>query len=351
MATTVVGLYDTETTAKKAAKALKDAGFGDDRLYVEARGAHESGFTRDGDLFGTLTEVGVPRDDAEFYAEGVRRGGSLLILEVDESKANKAAEVMNLHEPVVREEREAYWREEGYTGYDADADYYTDEEVSRERDHYTESLKDEDYRERLREARETLRVGKREVESGAVHIHKRVETRPVEETVHLREEEVDVERRATSGGKVTDDLFEEKTIELTERREEAVVEKDVEVTGEVVATKTARDRTETIRETLREVHIDVDRTADTDAYRGARTDFRTHYDKTYADADDAYEVYEPAYRYGYAHGEHETYQDYDYADVETHLRTDYEKRHGEGTFERVKDAIRHGYTSARSAVS
>lgn len=338
MAMTVVGLYDDETTARKAATSLRDNGFKDAWIHIEAHGADETTSRRDGNLVGTLTSVGVPNDEAQFYAEGVRRGGSLLILEAPEDRADRAAELMNVHKPITRREREADWRERGG---------YTSDEAERERTRSRTGMGGRE--ERIQEGKEELHVGKREVESGGVRLHKRVKERPVEETVNLREEEVDVERRRASRTTPSDgDMFEEKTIEMRERREEPVVEKETKVTGEVVARKQSREHAETIRDTVRETEVDVERIGQREDYLENRDTFREHYDTTFGSRKGSYRDYEPAYQFGYAYGSHDRFSDYDYRDVEPELRRGYEERYGNGTFESVKDAIRHGYTRAQS---
>lgn len=352
METTIVGLYDDKTAARKALGALNNAGFDEDRIHVEMHGADSDWSSRSSNLLSTLTSVGVPRDEAEFYAEGVRRGGSLIILRARAERADRAAELMNAHEPVTRETREAEWREQGYTGYDGSATAFTAEEADAERARYRERRAEAGaHTERLTEAKEELHVGKREVRSGGVRVHKRVQERAVEEQVTLREEEVRVEERdATHATTDRDGLFEEKTIEMTERREEPVVEKKTKVTGEVVVEKDAHQRTETIRDTVRETKVDVERLGASEGYRACRDRFQKHFQTTFGTDHGAYDDFEPAYRHGYAYGADERYSDVTYDRAEPNLRRDYEERHGEGTFERVKQAIRHAYEHARSTL-
>lgn len=343
MAKTIVGLYDTETDARRAVDELRNNGFDEDRIHIEAHGAGESRFTRhrEGDLLDALHEAGVPQEDAEFYAEGVRRGGSLLIAEAVDDRADRAARLMNVHGPVRRAKREAAWREHGYTGYDPQAGSYTTEEAEAERARYRTAPEEEE-EVHLTEAREEMRVGKREVESGGARIHKRVKERPVEETVTLREEEVDVERRSTS--ETTTDperAFEEETIEMTETKEEPVVEKETYVEGEVVARKKSRQRSETVRETVRETEIEVEEAGE--GFEEHAEDFRRHFETNYAETGADYESYEPAYQFGYAYGSHEDYVGHNFKRAESQLRRDYERRHGKGTFDRVKGAVRHGF--------
>jgi uncharacterized protein (TIGR02271 family) len=111
-------------------------------------------------------------------------------------------------------------------------------------------------------AEEELHVGKREVNRGRVRLHSRVIERPVQEQVTLREERVDVERRPVSGttqaGALGGDPFQERTIEVEERGEEAVVSKEARVVEEVVVRKEADQRTETISDTVRKTEVDVE---------------------------------------------------------------------------------------------
>jgi hypothetical protein len=47
-----------------------------------------------GGLVGSLTGAGVPERDAQFYAEGVRRGGTLVTARVDDARASTAREIL-----------------------------------------------------------------------------------------------------------------------------------------------------------------------------------------------------------------------------------------------------------------
>ncbi|MGF9762214.1 YsnF/AvaK domain-containing protein, partial [Microvirga sp. 0TCS3.31] len=111
-------------------------------------------------------------------------------------------------------------------------------------------------------AEEELHVGKRDVSHGRVRIRSYVVERPVSEQVSLREEHVEVERRPVSGtaqaGAIAGDPFQERTIEVEERSEEAVVSKEARVVEEVVVRKQAEQRTETISDTVRKTEVDVE---------------------------------------------------------------------------------------------
>jgi hypothetical protein len=82
-----------------------------------------------GGLIGGLTSAGVPKEHAEFYAEGVRRGGTLVTVAADESKAQQAYDIMTSHGAVDIDERGTSYRKEGWTGYDAKAQPYTSQQI------------------------------------------------------------------------------------------------------------------------------------------------------------------------------------------------------------------------------
>ena len=105
---------------------------------------------------------------------------------------------------------------------------------------------------------EELEIGKRVVERGGVRVHSHVEEMPVEEVVRLREEHIEVERRAVDRPATASDAFKEVTIEMTETAEQPVVSKQARVVEEVVVGKTAEVREETIEDTVRRQDVEVE---------------------------------------------------------------------------------------------
>ncbi|HYZ24889.1 MAG TPA: YsnF/AvaK domain-containing protein [Rhodopila sp.] len=118
--------------------------------------------------------------------------------------------------------------------------------------------------ERIPLAEETLRVGKRVAQQGRVRVRTYVVETPVTETVHLRDERVEVERRSVdrplSGDEA--DPFREREIEATETREEPVIAKDARVREELVLHKSTEERDETVRDTVRRTEVKEERGED-----------------------------------------------------------------------------------------
>ena len=89
-----------------------------------------------GGLIGALTHSGVPQEHASYYAESVRRGGALVTLRADNSRAERAAEILREHSAIDLDERVMRWRDSGWRGWDGSAKPFTPEEAERERRTY-----------------------------------------------------------------------------------------------------------------------------------------------------------------------------------------------------------------------
>ena len=89
-----------------------------------------------GGLVGSLTGAGVPEHDANFYAEGVRRGGTLVTARIDDARASTAREILERHGLVDPTLRGAAYRKSGWTSFDPNAPAYTADQVAAERHRY-----------------------------------------------------------------------------------------------------------------------------------------------------------------------------------------------------------------------
>ncbi|MEZ4430982.1 MAG: hypothetical protein R3F65_01120 [bacterium] len=82
-----------------------------------------------GGIIGALVGLGIPEKEAGYYAEGVRRGGVLLVVRTDEDKADGIADVLEDCDPLDLEEAARGWESEGWKGYDPKAEPYSDEKI------------------------------------------------------------------------------------------------------------------------------------------------------------------------------------------------------------------------------
>jgi len=88
-----------------------------------------------GGLIGALVESGTSKENAQLYAEAVRRGGAIVTARVSDDDEAQYTAIMD-HRAFSVTERGKIWRDEGWTGYDPDAPVYTAEQVRREREIY-----------------------------------------------------------------------------------------------------------------------------------------------------------------------------------------------------------------------
>jgi hypothetical protein len=90
-----------------------------------------------GGLLGALVDMGIPEEEAQYYAEGVRRGGALVTARVDDMLESQVRDVMRRHHAVDVERRAEDWRQRGWTGYNPRSEPYTAQQVADERKAYT----------------------------------------------------------------------------------------------------------------------------------------------------------------------------------------------------------------------
>jgi hypothetical protein len=69
-----------------------------------------------GGLVGALTDAGIERGDADAYAEGVRRGGTLVTVRADESQLARATQILDVDGALDLDERRTAWGRDGWTG-------------------------------------------------------------------------------------------------------------------------------------------------------------------------------------------------------------------------------------------
>ncbi len=86
-----------------------------------------------GGIIGALTQTGVSEDEAHVYAEGVRRGGTLVTARVPDADRGRYEGILSRSAIRVRERADAY-RAGGWTRYDPAAAPYTAEEIRAERE-------------------------------------------------------------------------------------------------------------------------------------------------------------------------------------------------------------------------
>lgn len=296
-----------------------------------------------GGIVAGLIDFGVPESDAQYYAEGIRRGGALVSLELldNDNRTGRAQEILNGFNPVNIDERATYYQQSGWTGFDENATPYNENQINE----FRSSVRDvpTGQQAKLDVVEEELHVGKREVEDGRVRVASRVTERPVEEDITLREERVVVERHPVDRPASSADLtnMQDATIELTERHEEPIINKSARVVEEVVVGTEASEYTETIRDTVRRKDVEVEGAENGRSYADYQSRWRSSFDTNYA-YDGTWEEYDPAYRFGYDLAMNPSYSSYDWDRLEMDARTQWEANRP-NTWDRFKAAVREAW--------
>ncbi|TCZ74962.1 YsnF/AvaK domain-containing protein [Flaviaesturariibacter aridisoli] len=262
MAQTVVGFFDQSSEAQTAIRELMARGIARDRIDL-SRGSGtgttvssertEATTDRDGRNTNAITDFfnslfgNSNKEEASRYSRVAERSNTIVTVHAaSREEAESAAQILDRCGAIDVDERAKQYgfsntRSEGAGDRQA---------VSAERG------------TTIPRVEEHLEVGKREVERGGVQVRSRIVEKPVEEHIRLREEHVRVERtpvdRPLAGNE--GEAFRERNIELTERSEVPVVNKEARVVEEVRVRKEVTERDETIRDTVRRTDIDVDKT-------------------------------------------------------------------------------------------
>lgn len=329
---TVVGLFLDKNEARRTIDDLKQIGVkeGDVSLLSNegANGpmaAYLDAKTLAKDprgILNALVRMGLSESEAQRYVDGIRQGGTLETVSVEDARANEALEIMRSHALGT-----------GPAGTRAQRDIPRGERAPLKGTERAEEV--------IPVIVEELSVGKREVDAGGIRATSTVQSTPVEEVVTLRSENIDVERRKvdrpiTPGDS---DVFRDREIEVTATSEEPVVEKTARVVEEVVITKGVDTRTETVKDTVRRTDVDVERIP----YDASQ--YRAHYMSEYGKTGAKFDDYEPAYRYGHEMRASMEDEGSEWSDIEPDARSDWERGHP-NTWERFKGAIRHAWERA-----
>ncbi len=256
---TIVAVYDTPAHADAAVRDLLAA-----RVPAEAishyagsttasrpaavRPAQENGFWSR--LFG-----GEPDHDPSVYDRSVESGSTVVTVRPPAELAEAVSAILERHGPVDLDERAS-----GYgLGQSAPSGAASDIVSG-----HTERTANDTTSLQL--AEERLDVGKRLVNRGTTSVRRFVTEVPVEQQVALHDETVRVERVPVADGRsIPDAAFTDKTIEMTETAEEAVIGKTAHVYEEIGLRKQAAERVETVRDTVRREDVEVTQVSDTTA--------------------------------------------------------------------------------------
>lgn len=315
---TITAFFDSRAEADRAVERIRAEGVSSaDVRIIDGNDTAASGYDRTAPaaeskgFWASLGDLFIPDEDRYTYAEGLSRGGYLVTVTTADTNHERILDILDDEGTVDMDARESSWRSEGWSGYQSGADGYSDTTSTRVADASlgdgnigaagyssatvasSSTAETTDYAaggstagyaarsDRTLDAgraldadkdgtievmEERLRVGKRDVSHGRVRVRSYVVEEPIHEEIGLRSERVEIERRPVDRAVSSADLaFQDRTLELEETAEEAVVSKEARVKEEINLNRKAEERTETISDSVRrtEVEIEDERTAGT----------------------------------------------------------------------------------------
>jgi uncharacterized protein (TIGR02271 family) len=262
---TVVAVFDTETHADAAVKALKAGGFANadisiidaDRLTAGKTAIAEG--VRKAGLWHRLFGEDVHKHEAAVYGQTLERGGVVVSARVLDSEVAHAIAILDLHRPVDVHDR-AVTSGIAPAAHVAAVEQKLDAVPLAAAQKVAVSPKlAAVHDEVLRLAEEQLQVGKRMVETGRTRVRRFVTERDVSADVTLHEEHAQVLRRAVTEPKSVGEIdWADQEIEAVETAEHALVNKTARVVEEVSLKKIGADHTETVHDKIRRQEVDIE---------------------------------------------------------------------------------------------
>jgi long-subunit acyl-CoA synthetase (AMP-forming) len=134
---TISRLFDDYADAQKAVINLREAGVAEDDISIIANNA-DKWYAPDyaagaaGGVIGMLAEAGVAVNDAEVYAESIRRGGSLVSAKVEAADKDRLEALLHPSSVDIAKRRSDL-ASSGWSKFDPSAPDLTAEEIKRER--------------------------------------------------------------------------------------------------------------------------------------------------------------------------------------------------------------------------
>ncbi len=283
MAQTVIGIFDNASAAQNAVERLMAMGIpisdidisnNSDTTSMSGTSSSDMSSTsstsgdtdRSDDSFGEkisrfFRNLFEDDDETERYSTVAKRG-SVVSVQVDSSEqAQRAAELLDECGAVDVDERaRQYSSMSGSTTMSESTS--ADTESYRDRTTMTSDRSSDDFEnsKSIPIIEEEVQIGKREVQTGGMRLRSRIIERPVEESLRLREERVRVDRNPVNRPATEADLntFREGEIEVRERAEVPIVNKEARVVEEINLRREVGEREETVRDTVRKTDVEIE---------------------------------------------------------------------------------------------
>ncbi|NVD74595.1 hypothetical protein HUX88_29345 [Duganella sp. BJB1802] len=299
MTHTLAAVFETRAEANRAKDELIHSGYAADSITVSDSGsvAGTPRINDDASILHSIKQMfsqllGREHADRHIYAEALNRGHVVLTIQTHGMEAaDRAADIVEDFNPIDIDEHETMWRASGWTGG------------------------------------ELLRSGGApQTALGAQ------QSAPEQHGIRPREEAVDF-ARSEQGSLTLGSMQRGETVSPTMTGVNAPISEQstVQRSGMRIYPSTSVPNQDSL-DILR-----GDDSGDDAEY------FRSHWEKTLSYTGNTYQEFDPAYRYGESMAGNPGYRDKPWEEVEPELRSDWESRHAQSSWEKFKEAVRAGW--------
>jgi hypothetical protein len=292
MTHTLTAVFETRAEAQLAKDELVHNGYDRDSIQIHDSGsvAGTARINDDASILGNVKQmfsqmIGKDHADRHVYAEALNRGHTVLAVDTTTLEAaERAADIIEDFSPIDIDEHETMWRASGWGA-------------------------------------EALQGGARmqQASTGAQ------QAAPEQHGIRPREDAVvfaRAEQVATPGSQQRGDAIPPAAADAV-----ADIQSTVQRSGMRIY-----PRNEPNQDTLNILRGNEEAEDDY---------FRSHWEKTYTGG--TYQEYDPAYRYGESMAGNPGYEDKPFGEVESELRVTWERRHPQSSWDKFKEAVRHGW--------
>lgn len=195
----VSALFDDRAEAQRAVERLRTSGISEDHISMVEGSAGGATAQRspeeDKSFWDSLSDFFFPEEDRYAYAEGLSRGGYLVTVSgISAAHYDMALDILDDEGTVDLNERKASWRSEGWGGYEANPYGSGDSALGTTTGLPADAPRATD-QDSIPVVEEQISIGKRDTSHGRVRVRAYSVEEPVKETVELRDERVELERR------------------------------------------------------------------------------------------------------------------------------------------------------------
>jgi uncharacterized membrane protein len=277
-----------------------------------------------GGFLGALVDLGIPEEQAGYYAEGVRRGGSLVSIRTADDRALDAVDILNRYSPVDVNRRVEDWRSDSWQDFNENRQPMTSDQIDQEHGHYRPDAGPQD-------------SGVDEAVSPAAQAGGQMPGSP--------QEPEDQQAEANQGSFRETDRWNMSQQHLSAEDPALTDEQLLDPTTDADLSPVRRAQNENWgkgegRWTWSDQQMGVP-----SRFNEYELNFLQHYQTNYSRTGSSYEDYQPAYQYGFTLANDERYRGWEWDRLEPEARREWELGHRESVWEQFQGAVREAWTT------